>query len=207
MKGLDLKGLFRKLPSQCLPLEVEETGSKRTPFISLPPEMMNEAGEAQRSVLAGVSWGATPPSPQLHVCTGCRHTFLGTQGWVQTPALVLNHAKVRQDRGDPSHGCCPTCPIYHHCWETLSTTHGRREGSLLFAFLLGLLILWITAGVCSHHLELRALEALQEGVRPLLLLVQALAGPVPQHQHQPDYPGQGDRQNQVSMEQGESKSL
>lgn len=42
MKGLDLKGLFRKLPSQCLPLEVEETGSKRTPFISLPPEMMNE---------------------------------------------------------------------------------------------------------------------------------------------------------------------
>lgn len=47
------------------------------------------------------------------------------------------------------------------------------------------------SSTCSHCLELRALEALEERVWPLLLLMQALAGPVPQHQHQPDYPGQG----------------
>lgn len=93
MKALDLNGPFQKAAVTVSALGGGETGSKRTPFISLPPAMMNEAGGAHGFVLAAAS-SVDSPCPS--------HAQLPGQ-----LCADLSWLRCQQSTVEPSHCCHP----------------------------------------------------------------------------------------------------
>lgn len=74
MKALGLNEPFQKAAVMVSDLGGGETGSKRTPSVSLPPAMMNEAGGAHWFVLALAS-SVDSPCPLLLTCTAASTAF------------------------------------------------------------------------------------------------------------------------------------
>lgn len=141
MKALGLNEPFQKAAVTVSALKGGETGNKRTPFISLPPAMMNEAGGAHWFVLALASSvdSPCPLAPHMHSCQcSFLQSHLGSDASraQRSPPAA---ATLSLGRAEPT-ACGTPAPLpsllaQHRMWPIFSPGRLRhREGPYFLVF-------------------------------------------------------------------------